>query len=80
MGSGRERSTFVDSADPDDPKRTYHRLQIVSSAGEHGYFANIGEFSCWARLGLMTESGRAEILVALHALGQDYRGVIAASG
>jgi Fic family protein len=76
----RSRRTFVDEAAPgDDDRRQWHRLQVISTAKDHEYFANLGEFSCWARLGMLTEGGRSEILLSLHALGYEYRGLIAGS-
>lgn len=80
LGGHRSRRTFIDEAGPeDDERRHWHRLQVISTAKEHDYFANVGEFSCWARLGLVTEGGRSEILLSLHALGYEYRGLVAGS-
>jgi len=74
---GRNRRAFVDSAsDRDADRRTWQRWQIVHTARELGYFAGLRDFACWARLCLETESGRSEILLALHDVGQEYRGLI----
>jgi Fic family protein len=71
------RRAFVDEAsDEDDNRRTWHRWQILQGARELGYFAGLRDFACWVRLGIDTESGRSEILLALHEVGPEYRGVV----
>jgi hypothetical protein len=80
--SSREgnRKTFVDSgADDDLERRSWNRWQIVQAARELGYFAGLREFACWVRLGIDTESGRSEILLSLHQVGPEYRGVVGGS-
>lgn len=74
---GKDRRAFVDSASDHDRDRSkWHRWQILHSARELGYFAGLRDFSCWTRLCLETESGRSEILLALHEVGQEYRGLV----
>lgn len=74
------RRTFVDSGGDDDAeRRSWNRWQIVQAARELGYFAGLREFSCWVRLGIDTESGRSEMLLSLHQVGPEYRGVVGGS-
>ncbi|MGQ0824012.1 MAG: hypothetical protein ACT4OX_03090 [Actinomycetota bacterium] len=75
-----DRRIFADSAaDDDTARRIWNRYQIVETATALGYYANSREFHEWARLGLITENGRAEILVSFHGIGVDYRGLVGVS-
>jgi len=69
---------FADSAPQDGPRNYYFRRQIIDTARVLGYFANTSEYRAWTRLVLNTES-RAEILISFHGIGQEFRGLIAAS-
>lgn len=74
------RRVFIDKAsDADVDRSRWHRWQIVQSARELGYFAGLSGFACWVRLGVETESGRSEVLLSLHEVGPEYRGVIGGS-
>jgi hypothetical protein len=77
---GTDRKVFQQSAyDDDSVRRTWHKWQIVQVARDLGYFASLRDFACWTVLILETESGRSEILLSLHQVGQEFRGVIGAS-
>lgn len=77
-GSG-ERRVFADYSPPDHPdRRNWHRKQVIDGVRRQGYFANLRNFSAWNRIGLDTLNGRSEILLSFHAVGQSFRGVIAA--
>ena len=77
-GSG-ERRAFADYSPPDHPERRgWHRKQVIDGVRRQGYFANLRNFSAWNRIGLDTPNGRSEILLSFHAVGQSFRGVIAA--
>ena len=52
---------------------------MVETARRFGYNANFRDRQSWVRLAFNTESGRSEILLAFHAVGYDFRGVMAAS-
>jgi Fic family protein len=74
------RKVFIDKASDEDTDRSkWHRWQIVQAARELGYFAGLRGFACWVRLGVETESGRSEILLSLHEVGPEYRGIIGGS-
>ena len=56
----------------------YFRWQIIETAKQLGYFANVGAYRSWARLVIRADS-QSEILVSLHATGHEYRGIIGSS-
>lgn len=77
---GTDRRVFIDDgADDDGTRRIWNRYQVVQSAIALDYFASPREYHEWVRLGFVTESGRAELLLSFHGIGQTYRGVIGAS-
>jgi hypothetical protein len=79
-GAGAPRRLGVDfGEDGDAERRLWNRYQIVESATDLDYFANMREFHEWVRLGFQTENGRAELLLSFHAVGQDYRGLVGVS-
>jgi hypothetical protein len=74
-----ERRVFADYSPPDHPeRRSWHRKQVIDGVRRQDYFANLRNFSAWNRIGLDTPNGRSEILLSFHAVGQSFRGVIAA--
>ena len=76
---GGERRVFADYSPPDHPeRRNWHRKQVIDGVRRQGYFANLRNYSAWNRIGLDTPNGRSEILLSFHAVGQSFRGVIAA--
>lgn len=80
IGQAPDRHFFVIVGPDNDPKkRTMNRLQVVDTARELRYFANIRDYHAWARLTFDTESGRSEILLSFHTVGRDFRGVVGAS-
>lgn len=77
----RDRNVFADQCAPHDPpaRQRWHRWQTIEAAKELDCFANIAEFTAWRRVVLETESGRSEILLAFHAVGREYRGIVGTS-
>ncbi len=71
-------SFFADGAAAGTPNSRYYRFQIVSTAKELGYFANTDTYRCWARL-VMRNADQSELLIALHGIGREFRGVLACS-
>ena len=69
---------YVDCNRPGDDKAHWFRYQIFETAKVLGYFANPASYHAWVRLVLKT-TVRSEILVSLHGLGHEYRGVVVAS-
>jgi Fic family protein len=78
---------LVDSEEPHGERSHWFRWQIIQTARNLDYFANLNELHAWSRLRL--RSGPAEIpgqvanqtdiLLSIHGLGQEYSGVLAAS-
>ncbi len=56
----------------------FYRYQIVATAKALGYFANTASYRAWVRLALKTD-GQATILFSFHAVGFEFRGVLAVS-
>jgi len=79
-GPGNDRRFFVDyGTDDDRERRVWNRYQVVQAARALDYFASPREYHEWVRLCFVTESGRAELMLSFHGIGQIYRGVIGAS-
>ncbi len=79
-GSPVDRRAFADSGANDDPeRRIWNRFQVVDTASEIDYFANMRDFHAWTRLGFVTENGRSELLLSFHAVGSEFRGVVGAT-
>ncbi len=79
---GGTRRVFVDfGLDDDDDRRSWHRYQVIATARHAAldYWANPRELHSWVRLGLVTESGRSEILFSLHGINREFRGLVGAS-
>ncbi len=70
---------FVDDELPGGKRAHYFRHQVTETARRLGYYANFREHRAWTRLVLEAES-RGEILLSYHAVGQDYRGILAVTG
>ena len=73
------RIFMIEGADDDTEWRGWYRHQVVDTARDLDYFANVRDYHEWVRLAFDTESGRSEILLSFHTVGRDYRGVVGAS-
>lgn len=69
---------FVDAGGDHDGRGHYFRNQVIRTAKRLDYFANLAEYREWVRIGLQTDT-RAELLVSIHGIGHEFRGVLAAS-
>ncbi|MCY4258419.1 MAG: Fic family protein [bacterium] len=63
----------------EEDKRSWYRKQVVDTAKHFDYWANSSNYHSWARLVLITESGRSEILLSFHTIGREFRGIIGAA-
>lgn len=80
LGNSDKRRAWCDTGEDDDlERRTWNRYQIIETAQQFGYFANTRSYHEWVRLGIDTENGRGNILTSFHAVGTEYRGLIAVS-
>ena len=59
-------------------KSHYHRYQVVETAKQLGYFANLRPYHTWIQLVINVESSTT-ILISFHALGHEYRGLLVCS-
>lgn len=72
--------TRVDSAQPESEKSSYYyRYQVISTAKQLHYYANLTVESSWVRLTLKSGLIRADVLVSFHGVGRSVRGIMGAS-
>jgi len=69
---------FTVAAPAGDTRSYYHRFQVVETARQTGYFANISPYHSWIQLVINVESATT-ILLSFHVLGHEYRGLLACS-
>ncbi len=69
---------YAHCADFEHERRDWYRWQLVRVARQLDYFANTRDYAAWCRLVLETES-QAEVLLSLHSVGREWRGIIVAS-
>ncbi len=70
-----DAQVFTISAHAGDPRSYYHRYQIVETAKQLGYFANIRKYHTWIQLIINVETSTT-LLLSFHALGHEYRGLL----
>lgn len=64
------------SARRGDPRSSYHRYQVVETAKQLSYFANIRNYHSWIQLVINVETS-ITLLLSFHVLGREYRGILA---
>jgi Fic family protein len=69
---------FIISASTGDTRSYYHRYQIVETAKQLGYFANIRNYHTWIQL-VIDIGISTTILLSFHVLGHEYRGLLVCS-
>ncbi|TAE60040.1 MAG: Fic family protein [Nostocales cyanobacterium] len=69
---------FTRAAPARDPKSYYHRFQVVETAKQLGYFANLRPYHSWIQLVINVES-TTTILLSFHVVGHEYLGLLACS-
>ena len=70
---------FVVQSPTDGSKSYYHRYQIVETAKQLDYFANIRPYHKWIQLVIALEASTTIILLSFHVLGHEYRGLLVCS-
>jgi Fic family protein len=70
---------LVNAAGPRSPQSEYYRFQIVKTANELDYHANLNDYRAWARLAIVMEP-EVEFLFAFHGIGREFNGVLVCSG
>ena len=63
----------------DGSRSHYHRYQVVETAKQLDYFANIRPYHRWIQLVIALESSTTIILLSFHVLGHEYRGLLVCS-
>lgn len=73
---------FVDNAEifkiatpVGEPHSYYHRYQVVETAKQLGYFANLRNYQAWIQLVINVETSTT-LLLSFHVLGHEYRGLL----
>ena len=66
---------FTVSAGVGDPRSYYHRYQVVETAKQLGYFANLRNYHTWIQL-LINVEASTTLLLSFHVLGHEYRGLL----
>ena len=74
----REFRVFIFVPPDDGSQSHYHRYQVVETAKQLGYFANLRPYHDWMQLFLDSRSSTI-ILISFHVLGHEYRGLLACS-
>ncbi len=66
---------FTVPARAGDYRSHYHRYQVVETAKQLGYFANLRNYHTWIQLVINIETSTT-LLVSFHVLGHEYRGLL----
>jgi len=74
----QDPQVFTVSALPGDERSYYHRYQIVETAKQQGYFANLRSYHSWVQLIIRVETPTV-ILLSFHVLGQEHLGLLVCS-
>jgi Fic family protein len=70
-----DAQVFTISAPAGDHRAYYHRYQVVETAKQLGYFANLRNYHTWIQLVINVEASTA-LLLSFHVLGHEYRGLL----
>jgi fido (protein-threonine AMPylation protein) len=66
---------FTISAPAGDSRSYYHRYQVVETAKQLEYFANLRNYHTWIQLVINVETSTT-LLISFHVLGHEYRGLL----
>lgn len=69
---------FTISTPPDGSKAYYHRYEVVETAKQLDYFANIREYHNWVKL-IIDVGSPTVLLLSFHVLGHEYIGLLVCS-
>ncbi|APB34343.1 filamentation induced by cAMP protein Fic [Gloeomargarita lithophora Alchichica-D10] len=70
-----DAQVFTVPAPAGDSRSHYHRYQVVETAKQLGYFANLRNYHAWIQL-VMNVKTSTTLLVSFHVLGHEYRGLL----
>lgn len=78
QNSVNDPQVFLVPSPPDSSKAHYHRYQVVETAKQLDYFANLRPYHKWIQLVIDVETATT-ILLSFHVLGHEYRGLLVCS-
>ena len=67
---------FSIAAPAGDHRSYYHRYQIIETAKQLDYFANLRNYHTWIQLVIDVEKTSTTLLLSFHSLGHEYRGLL----
>ncbi|MGC1305946.1 MAG: Fic family protein [Phormidesmis sp.] len=70
-----DAEVFMISAPVGDPRSYYHRYQVVETAKQLDYFANLRNYHAWIQLVINVETSTT-LLISFHVFGHEYRGLL----
>ena len=70
-----DAQVFTIPAPASDPRSYYHRYQVVETAKQLDYFANLRNYHSWIQLVIKIETSTI-LLLSFHRLGHEYRGIL----
>ncbi|WP_242049774.1 hypothetical protein [Planktothricoides raciborskii] len=70
-----DAAVFTIAAPVGDRRSHYHRYQVVETAKQLGYFANLRNYHTWIQLVINIETS-VTVLLSFHVLGHEYRGLL----
>ena len=70
-----DAEVFTISAPVGDERSYYHRYQVVETAKQLEYFANLRNYHTWIQLVINIETS-VTVLLSFHVLGHEYRGLL----
>jgi Fic family protein len=66
---------FTITAPANNSRSYYHRYQVVETAKQLNYFANLRNYHTWIQLVINVETSTT-VLISFHVLGHEYRGLL----
>ena len=73
-----DAAVFTIAAPVGDSRYYYHRYQVVETAKQLGYFANLRNYHTWIQLVINIEAS-ITVLLSFHVLGHEHRGLLICS-
>ncbi|MCU0532807.1 MAG: Fic family protein [Hydrococcus sp. Prado102] len=70
-----DAQVFTISAGVGDSRSYYHRYQVVETAKQLGYFANLRNYHTWIQLVINVETS-ITLLLSFHVFGHEYQGLL----
>ncbi len=78
--SSSNGSASIISALSGDDRDWYHRYQIIETAKQLGYYANLKGYKSWIKLTIRTTDVQTEMLFSFHHVGYEIQNLMVCSG